>query len=253
MRFYCMVNWERAIVLTEQVVLVTGAGRGIGRAIALAFAEAGCNVACLARTLSEIEATATAVRERGQKAIPIQCDITEKGAVDEAFARAAATLGPIDILVNNAGYLVIRSIAETSVEDFDRTLAVNLRGVYLCTKAVLPAMMERKHGTIINIASTSSKRWYVGQGAYCAAKHGVLGFTKVLAEELREYNIRVSAICPGGVDTRLVREQRDDIIAGEWMDPEDVARVAVFLATLPPKAAIDEVVIRRFKASPLHS
>jgi NAD(P)-dependent dehydrogenase (short-subunit alcohol dehydrogenase family) len=104
----------------------------------------------------------------------------------------------------------------------------------------------------LNVASSSSKRWYRGQGAYCAAKHGVLGFTKVLAEEAREYNIRVSAICPGGVNTRLVQEQRDDIVADEWMDPEDIGKLAVFLASLPPKAAIDEVVIRRFASSPLH-
>ncbi len=118
---------------------------------------------------------------------------------------------------------------------------------------VLPAMMERRRGVILNIASTSGKRWYRGQGAYCAAKHGVLGLTKVLAEEMREHNIRVSAICPGGVNTRLVQEQRDDIAPEEWMDPEDIAGLAVYLASLPPKAAIDEVVIRRFASSPLHS
>jgi NAD(P)-dependent dehydrogenase (short-subunit alcohol dehydrogenase family) len=239
-------------MLTDKNVLVTGAGRGIGRAIALAFADAGCHVAALARTLDEIEATARLVRERGRRGIAVPCDVASPSELTRAHRQAVGALGPIDILVNNAGFLVIRPILETSPEDFEQTLAVNLRATFLLSQAVLPSMIERGGGTILNIASTSSKRWYVGQGAYCAAKHGVLGFTKVLAEEMRPHNIRVSAICPGGVDTRMVREERDDIVPEEWMDPEDIGRLAVFLASLPPKAAIDEVVIRRFAASPLH-
>jgi len=239
--------------LTDQVAFVTGGGRGIGRAIALAFARAGCNVAAVARTPAEVEETAALVREGGRRALALTGDVALESNVARTVERTAETLGPIDILVNNAGFLVIQPIIETSLEDFDRTMAVNLRGTFLCIKAVLPGMIARRSGTIINIASTSSKRWYRGQGAYCAAKHGVLGFTKVLAEEMRDHNIRVSAICPGGVNTRLVQEQRDDIVPEEWMDAEDIGELAVFLASLPPKAAIDEVVIRRFASPPLHS
>jgi 3-oxoacyl-[acyl-carrier protein] reductase len=239
--------------LNDQVALVTGAGRGIGRAIALALAEAGCHVAAVARTQAEIDGTASEVRALGRRAVAVTGDVALESDVARAVETTVRELGPIDILVNDAGFLVIKPIVETSVEEFDRTMAVNLRGLFLCVRAVVPGMIARHRGTIINIASTSSKRWYRGQGPYCAAKHGVLGFTKVLAEEMREHGIRVSAICPGGVNTRLVQEQRDDIVAEEWMDPEDIGRLAVFLASLPPKAAIDEVVIRRFASSPLHS
>ncbi len=239
-------------MLNDQVALVTGAGRGIGRAISLAFAEAGCHVAALARSVEEIEETARLVRERGRRAAPIRCDVASPTEIARAHREAVEALGPIDILVNNAGFLVITPVLETSLEDFEQTLAVNLRATFLFCQAALPSMIERGGGTVINIASTSSKRWYVGQGAYCAAKHGVLGFTKVLAEEMKPHNIHVSAICPGGVNTRMVQEERDDIVPEEWIDPEDIGRVAVFLATLPPKAPIDEVVIRRSASSPLH-
>jgi NAD(P)-dependent dehydrogenase (short-subunit alcohol dehydrogenase family) len=240
-------------MLADQVAFITGAGRGIGRAMALAFARAGCHIAAVARTEQEIAETTRLVREFRRSAVAVRADVSRQDEVAEAVAKATDSLGEIDILVNNAGFLRIEPLAEMSLEDFDRTLDVNLRGVFLCIKAVLPAMIERRRGFILNIASTSSKRWYRGQGAYCAAKHGVLGLTKVLAEEMREHNIRVSAICPGGVNTRLVQEQRDDIAPEEWMDPEDIAGLAVYLASLPPKAAIDEVVIRRFASSPLHS
>jgi len=239
-------------MLTDQVALITGAGRGIGRAIALALAEAGCHIAALARTQSEIDETARLVRERGRRAAAIPCDVASPEAIARAHREAVEALGPVDLLVNNAGFLVITPILQTSLGDFEQTLAVSLRATFLFCQAVLPGMIERGRGTIINTASTSSKRWYVGQGAYCAAKHGVLGFTKVLAEEMRPHGIRVCAICPGGVNTRMVQRERDDIVPDEWMDPEDIGRLAVFLATLPPKAAIDEVVIRRFAASPLH-
>ncbi|HJN17491.1 MAG TPA: SDR family oxidoreductase [Armatimonadota bacterium] len=239
--------------LTGKVALITGAGRGIGRAIAVSLAEAGCSIAAVARSTGEIGETAALVRERGREALALTTDVASPDDVATSFQQAVEALGPIDILVNNAGYFVLKPIVETSLEDFDQTLSVNLRGVFLCTKAVLPSMIERRAGFILNIASTSSKRWYLGQGAYCASKHGVLGFSKVLAEEMREHGVRVSSILPGGVNTRLVQEQRDDIVDDEWMDPEDIGQLAVFLATAPPKAAIDEVVIRRYAASPLHS
>jgi NAD(P)-dependent dehydrogenase (short-subunit alcohol dehydrogenase family) len=243
---------ERFPGLDGKIALVTGAGRGIGRAVALALAEAGCDVAVLARSVEEIEETAKLVRDCGRKAVAIRCDVASPEEIERAHREVIEALGPVDILVNNAGFLVITPILQTSLADFEQTMAVNLRATFLFCQAVLPSMIERGRGTVLNMASTSSKRWYVGQGAYCAAKHGVLGLTKVLAEEMKPHGIRVSAICPGGVNTQMVQEERDDIVPEEWMDPEDIGRLAVFLATLPPKAAIDEVVIRRFASSPLH-
>ena len=238
-------------MLTGKVALVTGAGRGIGRATVLALAREGCDVCVAARTESEIAATAAEVRTAGRRALAVPTDVSQPEQVARLFAATQAQLGDVDLLVNNAGAFRIAPIAETTLEEWDRILGVTLTGTFLCIKAALPAMMARRSGTILNIASTASKKHYVHQGAYCAAKHGVLGLSKVLGAEMREWGIRVCAICPGGVNTRLVQEQRDDIIPAEWMDPEDIAELCVFLAKLPPKAAIDEVVIRRWAAEPL--
>jgi len=238
-------------MLTGQVALVTGAGRGIGRATALALAREGCHVCVAARTEAEIAAAAAEIRALGARALAVPTDVSQPEQVARLFAAVQAELGQVDLLINNAGALRIAPLAETTTEDWDRILGVTLTGTFLCVKAALPAMMGRRRGTIINMASTAGKKHYPNQGAYCAAKHGVVGLTKVLAAEMREWGVRVCAVCPGGVNTRLVLEQRDDIVPDEWMDPEDIADLCVFIAKLPPKAAIDEVVIRRWAAEPL--
>ncbi|UCH33190.1 MAG: SDR family oxidoreductase [Armatimonadota bacterium] len=231
-----------------RIALITGGGRGIGRAIALAFAERGADVAVCARTAGEVEAVAAEVRALGRRTLPLTCDVSDEAQVGRLAERVTADLGPVDILVNNAGALKLAPVIETETEDWDRIIAVNLRGVFLCCKAFAPAMVERKCGTIINIASNAGKRPYYNQGAYVASKFGVVGLTRVLAWELQEHNIRVTAICPGGVNTRLVAQARPDLDASEWMEPAEIARLALFIAGLSPQVAVDEVVIRRFAA-----
>lgn len=236
--------------LQGKVAVVTGAGRGIGAAIARRFARASACVALVSRTRSEIASQAQQINAEGGKALPIVGDVSNERSVEEIVRQVDAELGEIDILVNNAGVAIFKPIVETTPEEWDTMLNVNLKGVFLMTRAVLPSMMRRRAGRIINIASTASKKGYINQAAYCASKHGVLGFSKVLAMETQSYGIRVHAICPGGVDTRLVRNARDDVDFSQYMRPEEVAEVALFLATRDDIATIDEVVVRRFQAQP---
>lgn len=238
-------------MLEGKTVLVTGAGRGIGRATALAFAAEGCKVACVARTGEQVERTARLVAEAGGEALALEGDVACEESVARFTAAAVCRLGDIDILVNNAGVFSVTPLAETTLEQWDRTMGVNARGVFLCIKAVLPAMVARQDGCIINIASMASLKPYTNQGAYVASKHAVLGLSKVLADEMREYGVRVTAICPGGVDTDLVRSQRPDWEPELLMGPEDVAQCAVYVAKLSPRAAIDVLPIRRWPAAPL--
>lgn len=238
------------MMLASKGVLVTGAGRGIGRAIAVAFAEEGCKVACVSRTLEQVEETARIIRDRGGEALALGADVASEESVGELMNAAARRLGDIDILVNNAGILTVKSVEETSVEEWDRIMGVNARGPFLCAKAVLPGMIARGDGCIINIASMASLKPYAGQGAYCASKHALLGFSKVLADEMREHGVRVTAICPGGVATDMVRGERPDWDPEDLMSPEDVAGCAVFAAKMSPRAAIDVLPVRRWLAAP---
>jgi len=236
--------------LKDKVVLITGAGRGIGRATALAFGREGACVAAVARTTCEIRDVAETIRRNGGRAVHVRADITRPAHVRDMARKVEQRFGPVDILVNNAGIAIFKPLLETSVEEWNRLMAVNLRGTFLCTKAVLPSMMKRKRGTVINVASQAGRKGYSGQSAYCASKHGMAGFTKVLALEAKPCGIRVHLVNPGGVDTRLVREGRDDVDVSKYMQPEEVANVILYLAQQEGRATIDEIVVRRWEAAP---
>jgi 3-oxoacyl-[acyl-carrier protein] reductase len=238
-------------LLEGKNAIITGAGRGIGRAIAEAFARQGCNIAALARSEREIQETATLVRALGVKAIALQCDVTQAASIDAAFTATETALGSVDILVNNAGMARFKPFASLSLDDWNDTIASNLTSVFLCTQRVLPGMMARRAGRIINISSVSGLKPIAEQSAYCAAKHAVNGLTKTLALELHPYGIGVHAICPGGVVTRLAEEAMPERDKTGWMQPEDVAHAALFLATQSPRAATDIMHLRRFDSAPL--
>jgi len=239
-------------LLRGKKVLVTGAGRGIGRAIALAFAEAGCDVAVAARTTKEVKDTAARARELGRTAFPYTCDVGDAAAVEAMAKQALSDLGQVDILVNNAGYTVFKPFEQLTLEDWHRTLAVNLTSAFIAVQAVLPGMKERRSGRIINVSSVTGIKPIENQSAYCAAKHGVNGLTKSLAIELMGYGIGVHAICPGGVRTRLTEESMPHRDKSDWMTPEDIAHTALYLATLSPRAAVDILTVRRFGSAPLN-
>lgn len=240
-------------LLEGRTALITGAGRGIGRGIALAFAREGCDVALLARTLDELNETARLVSATGARALPCVCDVSAPAQVDSAVNRVLHEFGFVDILVNNAGYAAFKPFTELSIEEWRRTLEVNLTGPFLLIQEVLPSMIARGSGRIINVSSVAGLKPIPEQSAYCASKFGLNGLSLVLAMELREYGIAVHAICPGGVATRLAEEAMPERDKSKWMTPEDVAHAALYLATLSPRATTDIIHIRRFDSAPINA
>jgi 3-hydroxybutyrate dehydrogenase len=236
-------------MLNDTTAFVTGGGRGIGRAIALALSGAGARVVVTDRTETGAADVAAQVVERGGRALAVRCDVTDPAAVAAAVARARDDFGPVDVLVNNAGFAESAPITALDENLWNQTLAVNLTGTYLCTRAVLPDMLARRRGRIINIASTAGRVGYRYVAAYCAAKHGVVGFTKAVALEVAAKGITVNAVCPGYADTpmteasikriaektgRSVAEARKALEAvspqQRLFQPEEIAALVVFLA-----------------------
>ena len=236
--------------LENKVALVTGAGRGIGRAICLALADAGAHVVAAARTTEEINAVAREITGAGGKATAITADIAEEDDVVALFGRIRDTIGRLDVLVNNAGVGAYGPVVDFAAADVDRIMAVNVRGTFLCCREAMKLMIPRYDGYIINISSVVGFRGYPNQAAYTAAKHAVMGLTKSLAVEAQEHGIRVSAICPGGVDTEMIRRSRPDLDPSVLMHPEDIAQSVMYLLSLSERAAVDEIYIRRLKGKP---
>lgn len=238
--------------LDGKIALVTGGGRGIGRAIALALAGEGCGVAVASRTKCEIDLVASEIENLGSRGLAVTTDVSEPAEVNRMVEEILELFGRIDILVNNAGIAIFKPLLELTQEDWDRTMAVNLRGAFLCAQKVAEVMMEQRSGTIINICSSASRKAYPNQIAYVASKHGMLGLSKGLSLELKPYGIRIHAICPGGVDTRLTADARPGTDRSDWMQPEDIAHVVLMLLTQSNRATIDEIYIRRYDASPIY-
>jgi NAD(P)-dependent dehydrogenase (short-subunit alcohol dehydrogenase family) len=213
--------------------VVTGASRGIGRAIALALAGAGFEVALWGRDESALGGVANEIAATGGRAEPIACDVTDAVAVTRAAERVRQTLAPIRVLVNNAGAVLRKPTAEVTDAEWRRVMAVNLDGTFYGTRALLPDL-ERTAGRVINISSIAGRQGTAYLAAYCAAKHGVVGLTRALAEELRAAKVSVNAICPGSVDTAMLREGMPG--ARPDMTPQEIASVALYLAQDAPDA-----------------
>lgn len=232
--------------LLDQVAIVTGGGRGIGRSIALAFAKEGASVAIVARTESEIESTAKEISDFGGKAIAIKTDITDETQVDSMTQFVIDKFGKIDILINNAGYAKHAFIQDIPNELWDTTMNINLRGIMLCTRAVYKQMIKQQSGYIINISSGAGKHGGSKYATYSTSKFGVIGFTECLASEGRQYGIKASVICPGPVATKMRASNHPSDDLSKLMQPEDIADVALFLVTQPKRAYIGEVAVSAF-------
>jgi len=237
--------------LEGKKAIVTGGGRGIGRAIALAMAEEGCDVAVVSRTRSEIERVAGEINMFGSMGLAIQADISEPPDVEHIVHKTLNNFGRIDILVNNAGIAIFKPFLDLTLDDWDKTMAVNLRGAFICAQEVAKYMVEQESGTIVNVCSSASKKAYPNQLAYVASKHGMMGLSKTMSIDLQPYGIKVHAICPGGVDTKLTADARPEVDRSDWMHPEDIAHVVLMLLTMHDRAAIDEIYIRRYDSSPI--
>jgi 3-oxoacyl-[acyl-carrier protein] reductase len=217
----------------DRTVLVTGASRGIGRSIALRFAEEGARVGLVARSETELLATARLAEEAGARSIAIPTDIRDRAGAQAAVEKVEAELGPIDVLVNNAGVFLWRPFLELSPEEWDLVLSTNLTGAANFCRAVLPGMVRRRRGRIVNVSSIHGMRGEANLAAHSAAKFGLIGLTQSLAREFRGDNIAVNAVCPGTVENRMEEAgapSRESPLA-EKLWPRDVARTVLFLAS----------------------
>lgn len=214
--------------LKNKIALITGAGRGIGRAIALALAKEGVQVALMGRTEKSLQETAAQITKMGIKTAFATADVAEMSQVNEAVAKLTAELGPINILVNNAGIGKFGTFMELDPAEWEQIIRVNLLGVYYTTRAVLPAMIEAQSGDIINIGSTSGLRAGAGSSAYSASKFALQGLTEALMYEVRKHNIRVTALNPSTVATDLALELNlTDGDPARVMQAEDLAELLI--------------------------
>ncbi len=230
--------------LKDRIAIITGAGRGIGRATALAFAREGGDIVLASRTESEIKSVASEIEKLGRRALPIKTDVQKKNEVENLVSAAINKFGKVDILVNNAGVAIHNPIHKIREEDWDLTMGVNLKGVFLCTQAVFSLMCEQKHGHIVNVSSVSGKYGHVNGGAYCASKFAVIGLTETTNNEGRQHSVKASVVCPGPVDTKMRRDNHPDDIVENLTQPEDVADLILFHVTQSPRAHTLESVIR---------
>jgi 3-oxoacyl-[acyl-carrier protein] reductase len=225
--------------------LVTGATEGIGRAIAEALGRAGYRVGICSRSPEKVAATLAELRGLGIAAAGAAADVAEPDQVARLVDEVRGALGEIDVLVNNAGVLIARPFEELTLDDWDATMATNLRSLYLTTRLVLPGMRARRRGTIVNLASLAGRNGFVGGSAYSASKHAVLGFSRSLMLEVRKDNVRVVAVCPGSVATGMLRDQamlKSD--PDRILKPEDVADTILHAVRLPGRALVSELDIR---------
>ena len=227
---------------SEPVAVITGASRGIGAAIARELARRGHRLALLSRDREKLREVVQEVAGESPAVETFSCDLQDPQQVEKTFEAILPWAGQIDVLVNNAGLGIFAPLHELSDTDWDSQLNTNLRGVFYCSRAVIPAMIAQQSGTIINISSLAGKNAFAGGSAYCASKWGLQGLTYCMAEELRQHNIRVSIICPGSVHTEFSPHKGKD--PAKMLQPEDVAKTVGWLLEQSPQSFVSEISLR---------
>jgi 3-oxoacyl-[acyl-carrier protein] reductase len=226
-------------VLGDKIALVTGAGRGIGRAIALALAQSGCAVCLTARSRDQLQGVEEEISAAKGQAVSIPADLTR----DDELEQLVRSCGQVDFLVNNAGWGKRAPVVRGKIDDWDQTLRLNLRAPMILAQKLLPAMIEKGSGAVINIGSVSGKSGEANGAAYAASKFGLIGFTQSLFEEVREYNIKVAVILPGYVDTPMIPPVKH-LDRGKMIQAEDVAQAVLYVLNTPATACPVEITIR---------
>jgi NAD(P)-dependent dehydrogenase (short-subunit alcohol dehydrogenase family) len=229
--------------LEGKTAIVTGAGRGIGQAVSVALAKAGCRVVLAARTRAQIEAVQKEILSQGGAALAIAADLTVDEDMRRLVGQTQAEWGAVDILVNNAGWGKRAAVVGASLTDWDQTFRLNLRAPMVLAKALLPNMIAKREGAIINIGSVSGKTGEANGAAYSASKAGLIGFTQSLYEEVREHGIKVAVILPGFVDTPLIPPNRQ-LDRSKMIQAEDIARTVLFVLTSPATCCPVEITVR---------
>ena len=228
--------------LAGSVALVTGGSRGIGRAIAHRLAALGASVAICGREARALQSAAADLEELGARAFFHLSDVSKASQVSELVAETEAALGSISILVNNAGIGLFGPAHEKTEADWDRVVNTNLKSVFLVSRAVVPSMIQRGSGDIINISSLAGRNTFVGGGIYCASKWGLMGLSGCMMEDLREYGIRVSVVCPGSVATEFSGSRPKN--PGKALSPEDVAHAVEAIVTQRAGGVVSEIQLR---------
>lgn len=223
---------------------ITGAGRGIGRAIALRLASEGALVGLTARSERELTTVAEAVTSAGGRAVVAPADVSKPDEVERAFRTVFDAGKRLDILVNNAGIGIFAPVSKLSVDDFDRMWNVNVRGVFLCTRLAVPVMEQQQLGAIVNISSLAGKNAFINGGGYAATKWALNGFSNCLRFEVRSSNVRVITVGPGSVATEFSSTPKDPARLERILQPDDVATAVLAALLLPPRAMMSEIDLR---------
>ena len=229
--------------LEGKVAIVTGAGRGIGKAISVSLAKAGCRIVLAARKREQIEAVQKEILSKGGDALGVPTDLTVDEDIQRLVEESQAQWGAVDILINNAGWGKRAPVVGASLTDWDQTFRLNLRAPMVLAKALLPNMIAKREGAVINIGSVSGKTGEANGAAYSASKFGLIGFTQSLYEEVREHSIKVAVILPGFVDTALIPPNRQ-LDRSKMIQADDIARTVLFVLTSPATCCPVEITVR---------
>jgi 3-oxoacyl-[acyl-carrier protein] reductase len=234
--------------LLNKIAVITGAGKGIGKATAELFLSEGANIVLTSRNLAELEQIKSDNENKKIDNITIIAgDISKEDTISKVIDETIGKYGKIDILVNNAGFGIFDNMVDSKLEDFDTVFNTNVRALYLITKGFLPYMIKEQSGTIINIASVAGKQGFATGSIYCASKHAVMGLSRALMLEVRQYNIRVAVICPGSVATDFFRTESQTTLGSNKetvLQAEEIAETILLTASLPENAMISEIEIR---------